>query len=101
MIPLTQQGTDAYTVDKTELPIVQTQNDLGVNVSQNLKINSHCHMKVDRVDGTPESVCGAFNHVNVKTFQISCTVFVRPKFECCMQAASTCIKRDDEQLTTV
>ncbi|CAH8641334.1 unnamed protein product [Schistosoma mattheei] len=36
------QGTDTYTMNNTELPVVQTYNDLGVIVSQDLKTTTHC-----------------------------------------------------------
>ncbi|CAH8447575.1 unnamed protein product [Schistosoma bovis] len=95
------QGTDTYTMNNTELPVVQTYNDLGVIVSQDLKTTAHCRAIAAKSFRTLWSIRRAFSHVDTKTFLTLYTVFVRPKLEYCIQAASPCLKKDRELLEKV
>ncbi|KAH9592422.1 hypothetical protein MS3_00004352 [Schistosoma haematobium] len=95
------QGTDTYTINNTELPVVQTHNDLGVIVSQDLKTTAHCRAIATKGFRTLWSIRRVFSHVDAKTFLTLYTVFVRPKLEYCIQAASPCLKKDSELLEKV
>ena len=95
------QGTDTYTMNNTELPIVQAHNDLGVIVSQDLKTTAHCRAIAAKGFRTLWSIRRAFRHLDAKTFLTLYTVFVRPKLEYCIQAASPCLKKDSELLERV
>ncbi|KAH9594796.1 hypothetical protein MS3_00000503 [Schistosoma haematobium] len=92
------QGTDTYTMNNTELPVVQTYNDLGVIVSQDLKTTAHCRAIAPKGFRTLWSIRRAFSHVDAKTFLTLYTVFVRPTLEYCIQAASPCLEKDSELL---
>ncbi|CAH8429151.1 unnamed protein product [Schistosoma bovis] len=87
------QGTDKYTMNNAELPVLQTYNDLGVIVSQDLKTTAHCRAIAAKGFRTLWSIRRAFSHVDAKTFLTPYTVFVRPKLEHCIQAASPCLKK--------
>ena len=95
------QGTDTYTMNNTELPIVQAHNDLGVTVSQDLKTTAHCRAIAAKGFRTLWSIRRAFSHLDAKTFLTLYTVFVRPRLEYCIQAASPCLKKDSELLERV
>ncbi|CAI2723786.1 unnamed protein product [Schistosoma spindalis] len=95
------QGSVTYTMNNTELPAVQTHNDLGVIVSQDLKTTAHCRATAAKAFRTLWSIRRAFTHVDAKIFLTLYTVFVRPKLEYCIQAASPCFKKDSEFLEKV
>ncbi|CAH8435884.1 unnamed protein product [Schistosoma haematobium] len=95
------QGTDTYTMNNTELPVVQTYSDLGVIVSQDLTTTAHCRAIAAKGFKTLWSIRRAFSHVDAKTFLTLYTVFVRPKLEYCIQATSPCLKKDSELLEKV
>ncbi|CAH8435995.1 unnamed protein product [Schistosoma guineensis] len=93
VIHIGHQGTDTYTMNNTELPVVQTYSDLGVIVSQDVKTTTHCRAIASKGFRTLWSIRRAFSHVDAKTFLTLYTVFVHPKLEYCIQAASRCLKK--------
>ena len=100
-IHICHQDIDTYTVNNIGLSVVQIHNDLGVFVSQDLKTTACCCAIAATGFRTLWSIRRAFSHVEAKTFLTLYTVFVRPKLEYCIQAASPCLKKDNWLLKKV
>ncbi|CAH8543647.1 unnamed protein product [Schistosoma curassoni] len=92
MMHIGHQGTDTYTVNNIELPVVHTHNDLGVIIIEELKTNTTTFDKYQRFR-TLWSICRAFSHANAKTFLTLCTVFIRRKLEYYIQSNSPSKKK--------
>ncbi|CAH8656910.1 unnamed protein product [Schistosoma curassoni] len=60
------QSADTYTMNNTELPVVQTYSDLGVIVSQDLKTTAHCRAIAAKGLRTLWSIRRAFSRVDAK-----------------------------------
>ncbi|CAH8646659.1 unnamed protein product [Schistosoma margrebowiei] len=57
-------GTDTYRMNNIELSVVQTNNDLGITVSQDLKTTAHCRAIAAKGFRALSLIRRAFNHVD-------------------------------------
>lgn len=92
MMHIAHRGTDKYTVNNTELSVVQTNTGLGVIISQELKTTAHGCALTTKDLKTIWSVRRAPSYVDDKTLLTFSTVFVLPIREYRIRAASQCQK---------
>lgn len=88
MMHIAHRGTDKYTVNNTELSVIQTHTGLGVIISQELKTTAHGCALTTKDLKSIWSVRRAPSCVADKTLLTFSTVFVPPKRGYRIQAAS-------------
>nr|CAH8868748.1 unnamed protein product [Trichobilharzia regenti] len=96
-----QASTSSYELEGITLPSVQTQLDLGVIVSHDLKTTAHCRAVAARSFRSLWAIRRAFTRITRDMFTSLYTSLVRSRLENCIQAASPCLKGDSHILESV
>lgn len=76
MMYIGYQGTDKYSVNNTEIPVIQIHNELGVVVCKDLKIIVQCRVIVAKGFKSLYSINRVFSYVDAKTFLTLYAAFV-------------------------
>ena len=91
------QGSDA----RTELTETTEERDLGVQVTNKLKVTAHCAKAAAKANAVTGIIRRHFKRLNRKDFVLLYKTYVRPHLEYCVQAWSPSLKKDIKLLEAV
>ena len=90
-----------YHINGTLLSETKTYKDLGVNISNDLKVKHHIDICVAEANGILGMIKRTFNHIDKDIFLMTYKTFVRPILEYCQEIWSPYLVKDIEKIESV